>query len=134
VTGLCICETKTKITYDKNIGCIAYESLMKNDESAIIGISDFMSRIYFESGNYALASQFDQIVLQKAKFPSEHHIFLVHEKSLWTDVILTNLAAIPNLGRNLKVNVLLIDRLNSLVEESCSLVPNVGEAIVYGTT
>jgi Cap4 SAVED domain len=134
IVGLCICETKTKITYDKDIGCKAYNSLMSNDTSAIISIADFMSTIYFNAGRFDLVDQFDDIVVQKAKFPTEHHIFLVHEKSLWNDEILMNLSNVPNLLQGLKVNVLLIDELDDLVEKSCALVPDVGEDIVYGTT
>jgi Cap4 SAVED domain len=70
VSSLCVCETKTKITYDKQIGKKAYESLYSNDSSTIVTITDFMSTLYFNEGKLELANQFDEIVLQKANFPT----------------------------------------------------------------
>ncbi|GAB6178836.1 hypothetical protein JCM14036_01550 [Desulfotomaculum defluvii] len=134
VCGLCVCETKTKITYDKQIGVKAYNSLFSNDISAIITIADFMSTLYFNEGKLELADQFDEIVLQKANFPTDHHIFLVHEKKLWSEDVLVELNNLQDLKQGFNVNVLLIDELDNLAKNSFSLVPDVGEDIVYGTT
>jgi hypothetical protein len=133
VCGLCVCETKTKITYDKQIGVKAYNSLLSNDTSAIITIADFMSTLYFNEGKLELADQFDEIVLQKANFPTDYHIFLVHEKKLWDEDVLIELNNIQDLNQDLNVNVLLIDDLDNLAKHTFSLVPKVGEDIVYGT-
>lgn len=134
VCGLCVCETKTKITYDKQIGVKAYNSLFSNDTSAIVTIADFMSTLYFNEGKLELADQFDEIVLQKANFPTEHHIFLVHEKKLWNEDVLAELNNTQDLKQGFIVNVLLIDDLDDLAKHSFSLVPDVGEDIVYGTS
>lgn len=134
VCSLCVCETKTKITYDKQIGVKAYNSLYSNDTSAIVTIADFMSILYFNEGKFELADQFDEIVLQKANFPTEHHIFLVHEKKLWNEDVLIELNNTQNLKQGFNVNVLLIDDLDNLAKHSFSLIPDVGEDIVYGTS
>lgn len=134
VCSLCVCETKTKITYDKKIGIKAYDSLFLDDASAIITIADFMSTLYFNEGNLDLSDQFDEIVLQKANFPTDHHIFLVHEKNKWKEDILVELNDLQDLNQNFNVNVLLIDDLDNLANHSFSLVGDVGEDIVYGTS
>lgn len=134
VCGLCICETKTKITYDKAIGIKAHDSLFSDDQSAIITISDFMSNLYYTSGNYDLSDQFDKIVLQKANFPTNHHIFLVHEKDKFNEEILDELDKFKDLQKGIHVNVLLIENLDALMHESHSLIPTVGERLVYGIT
>ena len=133
VCGLCVCETKSKITYDKQIGVKAYHSLYSNDVSAIVTIADFMSTLYYNEGNLELSDQFDEIVLQRANFPTEHHIFLVHEKKLWNEDILKELNNVQDLKQELNVNVLLIDDLDNFATHCFSLIPNVGEDIVYGT-
>ena len=133
VRSLCVCETKTKITYDKQIGVKAHESLYINDISSNITIADFMSTLYFSEGNYDLSDQFDEIVLQKANFPTDHHIFLVHEKSLWNEDIIIELDNLKVLNQGLNFNVLLIDELDKLANHCFSIVPDVGEGIVYGT-
>lgn len=133
VCSLCICETKTKITYDKQIGIKAHNSLFSNDTSSIITISDFMSTLYFNEGKYDLSDQFDNIVLQKANFPTDYHIFLVHEKSLWKEDILKELDNLKDLHKGLNINILLINDLNELIDYSFSLIPQVGEEIIYGT-
>ena len=133
VCSLCVCETKTKIRYDKQIGVKAHDSLYANDTSSIITIADFMSTLYFNAGNYNLSDQFDEIVLQKAKFPTDHHIFLVHEKSLWKEDILLELDDLPGLNQGINFNVLLIDDLDKLADHCFSIIPKVGERIVYGT-
>lgn len=133
VCSLCVCETKTKITYDKKIGVKAHNSLNINDKSSIITIADFMSTLYYTEGNYALADQFDEIVIKKGEFPTDHHIFLVHEKSLWKDDILDELNNLADLHKGLNLNVLLIDNLNDFADHCFSIVPDIGEEIVYGT-
>ncbi|MGG3889603.1 Hachiman antiphage defense system protein HamA [Metabacillus fastidiosus] len=133
VCGLCVCETKTKITYDKKIGIKAHDSLFSNDTSAIITISDFMSTLYYNEGKLELSDQFDEIVLQKANFPTNHHVFLVHEKNKWNEDILVELDNLQGLKQGFNVNVLLIDDLDHLANHSFSLIPDVGEDIVYGT-
>lgn len=134
VCGLCVCEAKTKITYDKQIGIKAYNSLYFNDNSSIITICDFMSTLYYNEGNYDLSDQFDEIVLQEANFPTDHHIFLVHEKDKWNEDILIELDNLGDLKQGFHVNVLLIENLDQLAQHSFSLIPDVGERIVYGTT
>lgn len=133
VCGLCVCETKTKITYDKQIGVKAHDSLYINDISSIITIADFMSTLYFEQGKYELSDQFDEIVINNGDFPTDHHIFLVHEKKLWNDDILSELNNLARLSQDLHFNVLLIDELNDFADYCFSIVPDVGEEIVYGT-
>lgn len=133
VCGLCVCETKTKITYDKKIGVKAHDSLYMNDKSAIITIADFMSTLYFNEGKFELSDQFDEIVLQKANFPTDHHIFLVHEKSLWKEDIIIELDNLNELNQGLNFNVLLIDGLDKLANQCFALMPDVGEELVYGT-
>jgi len=133
VSSLCICETKTKITYDKQIGVKAHDSLFVNDISSIITIADFMSTLYFSEGNYELSDQFDEIVIQKAAFPTDHHIFLVHEKCKWNEDVLSVLDDLEGLTQDFTINVLLIDDLDNLSNHSFSLIPDIGEGIVYGT-
>lgn len=134
VSSLCVCETKTKITYDKKIGIEAYNSLFSNDTSAIVTIADFMSTLYYSEKRYDLSDQFDEIVLKKANFPTNHHIFLVHEKKLWKEDILMELNNTKDLMKGFSVNILLINNLDDLAKQSFSQIPKIGEGIVYGTS
>lgn len=132
VSGLYICETKTKITYDKQIGVKAHQSLFINETSSINTIADFMSELYYSEGNYDLSDQFDEIVLNNAQFPTDYHIFLVHEKNKWKEDILSVLNDLQDLEQDFTINVLLIDDLDHLSDHSFSLISDVGEEIVYG--
>lgn len=132
VTGICVCETKTKITYDKHIGKKAYESLSYNDTNSIATIASFLSNRYYEMGDYEKAQQFDEIICEPTRFPTNHSIFLIHEKSLWKDEILDELEKV-NLSYDVFFNIVLVDKLNDFANDTISLIPDVGEEIVYGS-
>lgn len=129
---LIYCEVKTKITYDKEIGTKAYESLYRDNGSSLPDIIDFISRLYYEKGEYELAEKCDKIYLDMDKHEKEFQIFLVLDKSIWKDEIINILKDSSVNLEHLFVNIILIPDFRALMEETYELTADIGEKLVYG--
>ena len=132
IDKLVYCESKTRRTYSKNIGEEAYNSLYKDKGESLTQIIDFISKIYFEKGNYELADKYDEIFHNIENYEKEFQIFLVFEKSIWKEDILKTLHDLPPDIQNLHVNVLLIDNLKDVIEHTYNMTLEVGEELIYG--
>ncbi|GAA5818153.1 MAG: Pseudogene of conserved hypothetical protein [Methanobrevibacter sp. CfCl-M3] len=114
-------EVKSKRTYnktkDENICTKAYESLEKNDVESpemINHISDYLEK----EDKYDLMDIFDEAIRNPKSYSREFNIFIVMEKSIWDEIILENLNENELKLFDLSINILLIDSLKELVENS----------------
>ena len=129
---LIYCEVKTKITYDKEIGIKAYESLYRDNGSSLPDIIDFISKVYFEKGDYELAAKYDKIYLNMDNHTKEFQIFLIMDGSIWRDEIVDILKASSVDLERLFINIVLIPNFKDLIEETYELTADIGEKLVYG--
>lgn len=123
-------EVKSKITYKKKIAEEAYKGLIKNNVE-VPEIVDYISKILENDDEYNLASLFCKAIINPSFYSKEFHIFLIFEKGKWKEDILKNLNAIEIELPNLTLDVVLINSLEDLIEETYLLVPEVAEEIVY---
>lgn len=123
-------EVKSKVTYDKEIAKKAYEGLVLNNVK-VPEIVDYISKILENDDEYNLASLFDKAIVDPESYSKDFHIFLIFEKGKWKEDILKNLNDIEIELPNLTLDVVLINSLEDLIEETYSLVPEVAEEIVY---
>lgn len=129
---LIYCESKTRRTYSKSVGEEAYNSLYKDNGESLSQIIDFISKVYFEKGNFAISDKYDEIFNNIDKYKKEFQIFLILEKSIWNEEVLKTLHDIPPELHDLHVNVLLIENLKDVIEHTYNMSIEVGEELVYG--
>jgi len=94
-------------------------------------IVNYISRRLEDRDEYNLVCLFDKAIRDPKSYTKDFHIFLIFEKGKWKEDILKNLNDIEIELPNLTLDVVLINSLEDLIEETYSLVPEVAEEIVY---
>lgn len=79
-----------------------------------------------------MSDKYDEIFDNINKYKKEFQIFLIIEKSIWNEDILQNLHDMSPKLRDLHVNVLLIENLKDVIEDTYNMSIKVGEELVYG--
>jgi len=123
-------EVKSKITYKKEIAEEAYRELVLNNVE-VPEIVNYISRRLEDRDEYNLVCLFDKAIRDPKSYSKDFHIFLIFEKDKWKEDILKNLDNFQVELPNLTLNVVLINSLKDLINETYSLVPEVAEEIVY---
>lgn len=136
VIAVYICEVKTRITYDKEVGRKAVESLRIHDTNAIVDISEFMAEIHFNAGDMDMADRYDAIAYRAATptepaIPIKQEIFLLCEKNLWKEEILQKLQSMDEPPTDFTVNVVLVQNLDEIYRNSVVLTPQVAKELIY---
>jgi len=126
-------ESKTKITYDKQIGAEAYNSLRKDSDSACIDMINFLSARFYEHGDYVTAQKFDDLASMPDSINKEYHAIIIMEKKLWREDILDELNNQTDFDfEDTYINVFLISDLKKLISDVYSNTFEVAKRIVYG--
>lgn len=123
-------EVKTKIRYDEEICIIAHNSLKKDIPKE--SIADFLRRMYHERAQileiagkkeeaanyYNLAQAYGELFDKPQDFKHNYEIFLVIDKKLFKEDILSKLNDLPPSVTPLTVSILLVDNLEPLIIKS----------------
>jgi len=123
-------EVKSKITYAKKIAKEAYNGLVQNNVE-VPEIIDYISKRLEDRDEYDLVSLFDKAIKDPSSYSKDFHIFLVFEKDKWNEKILEFLNFTEIKLPNLTLNVVLINSLQDLINETYELIPEVAEEVVY---
>ncbi|MHC1761758.1 MAG: Hachiman antiphage defense system protein HamA [Negativicutes bacterium] len=132
ISQLVYCEVKTRRTYDHQLAVEAYASLYRDNSSSLPQIIDFVARTLFEQKRYEDATKMLHAFDNIDQLPKNYEIYLIVEKSQWEEKTLSKLNATPPLLPCLNINILLIDDMQSLVNEINALAIKEGKKIVYG--
>jgi hypothetical protein len=122
---ICYGEVKTRsgVSYTssvKKVAVEAHDSLKKDVAVANPEILDFVRKILYAQGKLEEARIFGRIQNNRIKYDITHILFLVHDNSIWKDEILSELEQhnIDNRLKNLNVNVLRINKLSRLIDQT----------------
>jgi hypothetical protein len=107
----------------------AYTQLKKNDinEPEII---DYMIKILRYEGKNELAKLFKDDFKNFTNTHREFHIFMVMEKIRWDEDILRLFRNESINLPNLTINILLINDINKLIEDTYELIPKIAEEVI----
>ncbi len=125
-------ESKTRRTYKKEIGIEAYNSLCNDSEKAFIDMLNFISTLFFDRGNYEMADRYDELIKNPDSIDKDYHAFIIMEKSVWKDAILDCLNREAFDFEDVYLNILLIDNMKNIVEETYLRTENMAIEVVYG--
>jgi len=123
ITDLHYYEIKTRLRLRKetiqgvssHVTVIAHNSLMKDEQAPNEFIADFLARNYYETQEWAKATQYSDIVKNPLKYKKAYELFfIVDDKSTLTD-ILNDLEHLPPTLTPLRTTVVLIKDLARLL-------------------
>jgi len=128
-------EVKTKTSYDKSkdisIAKKAFDGISSNNVPNP-EIVDYISKRLEEKDEYDLMDLFDKFIIDPDSYSKNFQIFLVFDKNQWDEDILEYVDNNVNVNLpNLTINVVLIDSLRDLIDESYSIVLEVAKEVVY---
>lgn len=135
-------EIKSKTAYispkqSEELAEEAFDGLSLNNveiPEIIEHISDILEDLPDETPNkYRLMDLFDNALLFPASYSKDFHIFFVFEQRRWKEECL-KVFTDEKLKKvsNLTINIVLIDSLGDLIEDTYLLVPQAAEDVVYG--
>ncbi|PLS80217.1 MAG: hypothetical protein CYG59_09175 [Chloroflexi bacterium] len=125
--SICYGEVKTKSSgCDLQLAVKGHNSLAKDDALSDPEILRFICVWLYETEMFEEAELFSNIRLGKIQYSKRHDLFLIHDKSTWTDQILDNLEIcdLDNRLVDFSVKVLQIADLRTLIDTTyshCSL-------------
>ncbi|MBF4468613.1 MAG: DUF1837 domain-containing protein [Methanobrevibacter arboriphilus] len=123
-------EVKSRRTYKKKVGVEAYEGVVKNNKENP-DIVNFVSNCLERENNYEFMELFDNALLDPKSYNKDFEIFIVIEKDVYKPDILDALHEEDINLPNLNLNLLLIDSMKDLFENTYKQVGTVAEDFVY---
>lgn len=117
-------EVKSSINRDKEIAKKAYTDLKDTNVDSPEIIEHISDKLYFDD-KFDVADIFDQAILEPTSYTKNFQIFLVFEKRKWENEILRQLSSIEISLPNLLVNIVLIDSMKKLIEDTYELIPEI---------
>lgn len=129
-------EVKTKGNI-KQTGFYEYKKEMKKAEEELLKdnvdkpeILEYMYKILFNDDKYDLLQKFDDAIKNPNSYKKEFHIFMIMEKKRWGEQIIDffkeNSTELPNLT----INIVLINSLNDLIDETYELILDIAEDVI----
>lgn len=135
-------EVKSKSVYispkeSKKLATEAFEGVSSNNTD-FPEIVDYISERIEDlpdtnPNKYSLMDLFDNAVIYPKFYSKDFHLFFIFEKEKWKEECLeifdiTKINELPTLT----INIVLIESLKDLIDDTYSLVPKAAEEIVYG--
>ena len=129
-------EIKTKGNIKKK-GYYEYKKEIKNAEEELLKdnverpeILEHMYKILVYDDKYDLLQKFDDAIKNPSTYKKEFHIFMIMEKNRWGEQIIDffkeNSTELPNLT----VNIVLINSLNDLIDETYEIILDIAEDVI----
>ena len=111
-------EVKTRTAADVQAACKGHESLASELATERPEIIAFVINRLFDQGRLEEADALEELLASGGSgIPRHHDVILLFERAAWNEEGLRRLAALPLRLPNLRVQVILIDRLSPLVDE-----------------
>jgi hypothetical protein len=118
--------------YGKYISVIAHNSLLKDEQAPTEAIVDFLSRYYYEKGDYSMSLKYGDIVKNPQNYIKNFELFLIVEKDNFINQILTDLNELPPQLKPLRVTVVYVKNLTGLVNDTWKEITEEAVRIVKG--
>lgn len=133
---IALTEVKTKGDI-KQKGFYEYKKEMQSAEKELLKnnvdnpeILEYVHKRLFDERKYDLLEKFDNAIKNPDSYKKEFHIFMIMEKNRWGDEIIDffkeNITSLPNLT----INIVLINSLNNLIDETYELIPDIAEDVI----
>jgi len=131
---LVFAEIKTATTqFDEECGIEAHDQLVNFGSARYSESVSFVSHMLVNEEDYTAADIIDDALLHPETYTVEYDIFLIIDKSLWNKSALDQINSLESLLDPLNTNVVLINGLRDLIEDTYSSCEIVGEEILNGT-
>jgi len=122
-------EIKTRLAIRKetinhvsnHITVNAHNSLLRDEQIPNEGIADFLSRYYFEQGDFGAANKYGDIVTNPGNYNRKFELVFIIEASKFMTDILDELHNLPPTLKPLSVTVVLIRGLGRLIVQTRKL-------------
>lgn len=129
-------EVKTKGNIkDKYIS--SYKKEMRNAEKELVKdnvdkpeILEYMYKILNYDDKYDLLEKFDDAIKNPDSYKKEFHIFMIMEKCRWEEKIIDFFKKETTELPNLTINIVLINSLNELIDETYEIILEIAEDVV----
>ena len=129
-------EVKTKGNIEQT-GFYEYKKEMKNAEKELLKdnvdkpeILEYVHKILSYDDKYELLQKFDDAIKNPNSYKKEFHIFMIMEKNRWGDQIIEFFKEKSTELPNLTINIVLIDSLNELIDETYEIILDIAEDII----
>ena len=129
-------EVKTKGNI-KEGGFYQYKKEMKNAEEELLKdnvdkpeILEYMHKILCYDDKFGLLQKFDDAIKNPDSYNKEFHIFMIMEKSRWGEPIIDFFKEKSTKLPNLTINIVLINSLNELIDETYEIILDIAEDVV----
>jgi len=100
------------------ITVIAHNSLLKDEQAPTEAIADFLSRYYFNKGDYDNSKKYNDIVKNPHNYDRSFELFFIIEKDKFIEDILNELNDLPPKLDPLKITIVYIDNLKALIQST----------------
>ena len=129
-------EVKTKGDIKQN-GFYQYKKEMQNAEKELLKdnvdkpeILEYMHKILSYDDKYELLQKFDEAIKNPNSYKKEFHIFMIMEKNRWGEPIIEFFKEKSTKLPNLTINIVLINSLNELIDETYEIILEIAEDVV----
>ncbi len=95
----------------------AHNSLVKDETNSNEGIADYLSKYYYDKGEYDKSVRYNDIVKSPKSYNRKFELFFIIESKQYIQDILDDLEKLPPSLKPLNTTVVLIENLQRLVEE-----------------
>lgn len=135
ITNVYYYEVKTRQKIQKENGCHvtvnAHNSLLKDKDSGMNGIADYLSKLFYEKGEYENAKKYNELVASPKDYESHFELFFIIEKTTFLKIILEDLNDLPPSLDPLNVTVVLMDNFRQVVDETYARATEIIHRHVY---
>ena len=114
--------------YKKEMGK-AEKGLLKNNVNEP-EILEYLCERLFDEKKYSLLQKFDYAYNNPESYEKEFHIFMIIEKDRWQEKIIEFFKEDVTELPNLTINIVLINSLNDLIDETYEIIPKIAEDII----
>ena len=107
----------------------AEEELLKDnvDKPEIL---EHIHKILYHDDKNNLFEKFDESIKNPDNYEKEFHIFMIIEKNRWGDQIIDFFKEKSTVLPNLTINIVLIDSLDDLIDETYEMILNIAEDVI----
>lgn len=112
-------EVKARTTRDDDAACKGHESLKSECDCERPEILDFVISRLFEQGRYEEANALEDLLAGRSLAATRcHQVTLLFDRGIWREDVLRRLNDLPPALPSLRVEVILVDQLGTLIEDS----------------
>lgn len=129
-------EVKTKGNI-KDKSFKKYKEEIEKAEKGLLGnnvekpeILEYICKRLYDEEKFTLLQKFDYAFKNPRSYKKEFHIFMVMEKNRWCEQIIDFFKEKNTALPNLTINIVLINSLNELIDETYEIILNIAEEVI----